>query len=582
MPVNFTNLYSDESAETAQGDTTGTGIVKFSPSTDTSVENYPTRLQSVTAMPEYNTKSFEELHLEDVQAGLKGPTLPKTFLFGGQTKQQKSFYDEPPQQNNILFGGTTQQQNNGLFGGPAQQNKGLFGESTQQKKVSFGGPIRTFSFDNESESVTPKNTLFAPSVFGQPTNGFVIPQNSNTNTISTTSSFGGLNWGTKCGTINWGPSLIKPAVFNANIPFFERGGRNFSRNFSSKNQNITSWCVTDTMLKKDSFKWSINNFQFRSETRGECIKSSEFISGQGSEHEHSWRFDIYPNGFNDSSIDFVGLKINLLNNKDQDKVRVNMNISIVDLFNNPTYTIGEKLMAITIPETGIIFCHDFLSKQKLIKNAYSLLPDGSLCIIFDIYTMTGSSTTKSKKIIQSNSTNDQIHNEISKYLYSEKFSDVIIEVDDSELKAHKLILSTKSSVFSAMFDEENNNNRIKINDMKLDVAKQLLEFIYTNEKPTKINEYTTELMIAAQKYQINGLKIMCEEILFDSISVNNAIKILLIAHQHDMKELKDFVIDFIKSHGVILKSTGFKDLEKERPTLALEVLHEIAIDKTDN
>ncbi|XP_044010047.1 flocculation protein FLO11-like [Aphidius gifuensis] len=353
---------------------------------------------------------------------------------------------------------------------------------------------------------------------------------------------------------------------------------------TNNNNSISKFSYNPLSIPQTKPAFGITSFsdsKYRTEARGESIKSSTFTSGQGSECEHHWRFDIYPNGYYDSSMDFVGLKINLLDDKRPDNVQVTMKISILNSYDNPVHTVGKNAMTITIPETGIIYCPNFLNKQEIINNSSCILSNGNLKILFEIGTLIGTST-KSKKIKQAYSPKDQLRDQIFKYFNSEKLSDVVIEVDESEIKAHKLILSTQSPIFAAMFDEEINKNRIKIDDMKLDVAKQLLEFIYTNKKPTRINEFTTELIIAAQKYQIAELRIMCEEILLDSLSFDNAIKILLLAHKHDINKLKDFVIEFIQANGSILKSNEFKDLENEHPALAMEVYRLIAIEKAVN
>ncbi|XP_044021037.1 speckle-type POZ protein-like [Aphidius gifuensis] len=83
-------------------------------------------------------------------------------------------------------------------------------------------------------------------------------------------------------------------------------------------------------------------------------------------------------------------------------------------------------------------------------------------------------------------------------LQNEKFCDIVLEVDGKELKAHKMILSIKSPVFSAMFDhesmKESRDNRVVIEDMDADVVKQMLEYIYTGKTPSKIDDCVYDLI----------------------------------------------------------------------------------------
>ncbi|XP_044020999.1 speckle-type POZ protein-like [Aphidius gifuensis] len=129
------------------------------------------------------------------------------------------------------------------------------------------------------------------------------------------------------------------------------------------------------------------------------------------------------------------------------------------------------------------------------------------------------------------------------YLENKKFSDIISEVDGKEFKAHKMILSLKSPVFSAMFDhesmKESRDNRVVINDIDVDVVKQMLEYIYTEKTPSKINDCVQDLLGAANKYQIDDLKEICENNIMGKITVANAVDTLVVADRYDTKELKN-------------------------------------------
>ncbi|CAB3372945.1 Hypothetical predicted protein [Cloeon dipterum] len=135
-------------ASTNNNNVIGTPI-KFNPlaGTDTMVKNnqtttISTRHQCITCMKEYENKSLEELRMEDLQAGRKGPQQGGG-LFAGSTQQQ-------PQQQSSLFGGATLGQpstsfantfgGTTAFGSTAQANTGLFGKPT-----TFGTPASTAS-----------------------------------------------------------------------------------------------------------------------------------------------------------------------------------------------------------------------------------------------------------------------------------------------------------------------------------------------------------------------------------------------------------------------------------------------------
>jgi hypothetical protein len=79
------------------------------------------------------------------------------------------------------------------------------------------------------------------------------------------------------------------------------------------------------------------------------------------------------------------------------------------------------------------------------------------------------------------------------------FSDVELEVDGQVLKAHKLILMSRSSVFKAMFSHdtlEAAKNRVVIRDFDFKTIQELLRYIYC-EKVENLDEIALDLMAAA-------------------------------------------------------------------------------------
>ncbi|NXX51457.1 NUP98 protein, partial [Tricholaema leucomelas] len=136
---------------------TGTTI-KFNPptGTDTMVKsgvstNINTKHQCITAMKEYESKSLEELRLEDYQANRKGPSNPvgagaAPGLFGSSTATSSTATG--------IFGSTT---NTGFSYGP---NKTAFGTST----TGFGTGTTGGLFGQTSQT----SSLFSKP-FGQPT-----------------------------------------------------------------------------------------------------------------------------------------------------------------------------------------------------------------------------------------------------------------------------------------------------------------------------------------------------------------------------------------------------------------------------
>uniref|UniRef100_A0A8D2MMP2 Nuclear pore complex protein Nup98-Nup96 n=1 Tax=Zonotrichia albicollis TaxID=44394 RepID=A0A8D2MMP2_ZONAL len=127
--------------------------------------NINTKHQCITAMKEYESKSLEELRLEDYQANRKGPTNPvgagaTAGLFGSSTATSSTATG--------LFGSSTT--NTGFSYG---QNKTAFGTSKYCLAATAPGQSQTTSLFNKpfGQATTTQNTGFSfggTSTLGQP------------------------------------------------------------------------------------------------------------------------------------------------------------------------------------------------------------------------------------------------------------------------------------------------------------------------------------------------------------------------------------------------------------------------------
>ncbi|XP_065205322.1 speckle-type POZ protein-like isoform X2 [Planococcus citri] len=148
-------------------------------------------------------------------------------------------------------------------------------------------------------------------------------------------------------------------------------------------------------------------------------------------------------------------------------------------------------------------------------------------------------------------------------LEDHRLSDVVLSVNGEEYPAHKLVLTARSPVFAAMFDhnvKENEENRVYIDDMDGKVVSEMLRFIYTG-KCENLRELATGLLAAADKYDLDRLKMICANELYENLSVENAASILALADMHGVKELKTEVIKFITGNPTeVLGTEGWKSV----------------------
>ncbi|XP_063806920.1 nuclear pore complex protein Nup98-Nup96 isoform X2 [Pseudophryne corroboree] len=175
--------------------------------------NISTKHQCITAMKEYESKSLEELRLEDYQANRKGPQNPvaaatATGLFGAATATSSAstgLFGATPASNSFSFGNKNAfGQTTSTFGA---NTGGLFGQTAAQPATSlfnkpFGQATTTpntgFSFGNTNTLGQPQTStmgLFGSTQATQPTGLFGTTTNTNAGSAfgTGTSLFGQTN-----------------------------------------------------------------------------------------------------------------------------------------------------------------------------------------------------------------------------------------------------------------------------------------------------------------------------------------------------------------------------------------------------
>ncbi|XP_041511119.1 speckle-type POZ protein-like [Microtus oregoni] len=150
------------------------------------------------------------------------------------------------------------------------------------------------------------------------------------------------------------------------------------------------------------------------------------------------------------------------------------------------------------------------------------------------------------------------------------FTDCCVVVAGQEFRAHKAILAAHSPVFRAMFEhdtEESRKNRIEIHDLKPEVFKAMMDFIYTGKQPD-LHSMADAVLVATYKYGLERLKFMCESALCRDLSVENAAHTLFLVDLHSSVQLKTRAMDFIAAHASeVFETLSWKTLVYSYPHL---------------
>ncbi|KAJ1267786.1 hypothetical protein BS78_07G085000 [Paspalum vaginatum] len=170
-------------------------------------------------------------------------------------------------------------------------------------------------------------------------------------------------------------------------------------------------------------------------------------------------------------------------------------------------------------------------------------------------------------------------------LETKEGEDVIFSVGRVVFTAHEMVLAARSAVFRADFYgpmRERGTEPIVIEDVPPDVFRGLLHFIYSDSLPPFEDleaddscEMLRHLFVAADRYAMERLKLICQSILCENLHVQTVATTLALADQHHCDMLKDACIEFItcsNAMDAVASTEGYKNLKRTCPSVVIEAL----------
>ncbi|CAM0903850.1 unnamed protein product [Alopecurus aequalis] len=167
-------------------------------------------------------------------------------------------------------------------------------------------------------------------------------------------------------------------------------------------------------------------------------------------------------------------------------------------------------------------------------------------------------------------------------------ADVSFKVKGKVFPAHKIVLAMRSPVFKAELYGPMRDRRghdITVQDMQSAVFKSLLHFIYTDALPSmedldgaENKEMLKHLLVAADRYALERLKLICEGILCKSIDVESVATMLALADQHQCSRLKDACVEFVTAANRmddVVASQGYVHLKRSCPALLVDIFERV-------
>jgi len=221
----------------------------------------------------------------------------------------------------------------------------------------------------------------------------------------------------------------------------------------------------------------------------------------------------------------------------------------------------------------------FVSHEALQNNDLNLLPDDVLtihCAITVLQEEETVVTSGTNRPLLSPEARSDMEEEVpilkcvKESYINGQFTDCVIVCQGREFNCHKMILAGMSPVFNATFThdmEESRSGRIVINDLDVDTVGKMLAYIYSGQI-AKMDGKEETLLAAAEKYDLPGLKSLCEDALSKAMNIDNVLDMLLLADLHKAGRIKSLAISFIieNAQEIVSQEGWSKKLEKF-PTL---------------
>lgn len=321
------------------------------------------------------------------------------------------------------------------------------------------------------------------------------------------------------------------------------------------------WGLTQVKINKCSYTWTISNFSYLRKKTGEELESPCF--SMGTHDESKWCLRLYLKGINENFKDYLSL---YLYRKSGVEFKLDGQYKL-SILSKKRGKIMEQTEECQYNKNYSSWGFPGFVKNELLKDETSrILVDDTITFHCEITVAIDivSISSENSKTQRHRSSDVSASLDFEKLFLDEKFSDVkLVTPCGRSIPAHKNILAARSPIFSAMFEHdmvESKSNVVEIADVEHDVLKDMLRFIYSG-KVENVENAACGLLAAADKYGIEGLKSMCEEVLCDTMSVDNVVDVLVVADRHNIGYLKARALNFIKAHiGDVIESEGFKSM----------------------
>jgi len=349
-----------------------------------------------------------------------------------------------------------------------------------------------------------------------------------------------------------------------------------------------SWCRTKISEDvKHTFAWTIERFSERQEPNSQFLWSSKFtIRGPDDLITH-WKMKLYPKGDTPEASGYLSV---YLSNQTESEVKARYEFTILDVTKNKQNRVKSTFTQFKSKPDSWGF-RKFISTDFLKSRSSQWLPEDNLTIVCDVSIIGAERTISGSKYPEENAKNTkpkhkcqkQLSTDLESAFQNKDFADVKVACGDRVFECHQFMLSARSPVFRAMFQSrmtEAQTKRVDIQDLHPDVVNDMLLYIYTGNTPN-LNKVAGDLLAAADKYQLEQLKNICEERLCNSLEIGNSVGHLVLGDMYQAQQLKRMALQFVvRNMSSVVRSRDWRERLIDHPALMAEVMEAMARKET--
>ncbi|VAI38433.1 unnamed protein product [Triticum turgidum subsp. durum] len=319
-------------------------------------------------------------------------------------------------------------------------------------------------------------------------------------------------------------------------------------------------------------------------------EDSHILSGIFTVGGYDWAIRFYPDGHGSACPNHITVFLELLSNSA--KVRASCDLRLVDQCTGLSSSVHKTGPRIFNSDDVSKFAPQFAGfkrRSEIEESAYLRFDRLTIECIITVF--------KKPHVTQANPVpqipkidmppSDMAEN-VGRLLEEREGFDVRFIVGGETIEAHRFVLAMRSPVLKAELygpmREARPGQCITIKDMQPAVFRALLHFIYTDSLPGREDregdddtEMARLLLVAADRYAMERLKMICQSILCENLNAETVSTTLALADQHNCVKLKDACLEFIKISNdnvmdAVVATQGFKDLNVTCPSLIVEAL----------